>query len=501
MKKLVTCLFLFLVFGFQIGQAQITVDGDPSEWTGTAPSTANTSVYSAGTAGSPVGYNEWIWTDANDDERTDFGTDSRVNIVEVRVSGDNDNIYFLFKMEDIDLDNGDGAPLVQISVDKDMDGTGTDWLAENSDTKVPTDALWEHLIYTKFGPSGNTAQPNIWDEGFTNNRAAGSAVCSATNDVIEMSIPWSELGSPITADNTTLRFTFSSYRQNANASSETWDTGGDNSKGDCLDYVTPTTGNTYGALVGFNNVGTNDGGQLDSYQDIVFLDNPDQTLNVQLASFFAVGGNNRVALKWITESELNNLGFILKRGYRAEGPYEQIADYTRDPELKGHGTSSTKHVYTYTDLSVLNGVTYWYKIIDVDINGVRTEHDPVSATPNANTGDLELVNNLNVPQKYSLAQNYPNPFGEGRVNNVNSATRIRFSIPEVNRSAVNVRLSVYDVTGRKVADLLNTRLGTGEYEVTWNGRDAVGVNLPSGIYFYVLQSENFVATKKMMLVR
>jgi len=152
MKQSATFVFLALLFSvFSSSFAQITVDGSAAEWTGTAPAVANTSVYSAGTAGSPIGYNEWIWTDANDDERTNFGSDAQVNLLEARVTGDNSNIYFLFRMEDIDNAEGNGAPQVQISVDKDMDGTGTDWLANNADTQAPSTALWEHLIYTSFG--------------------------------------------------------------------------------------------------------------------------------------------------------------------------------------------------------------------------------------------------------------------------------------------------------------------------------------------------------------
>ena len=480
-------LFLMATFAF----AQITVDGSAADWTGTAPITANSSVYSAGTAGSPVGYNEWIWTDANDDERTDFGSDAQVNLLEARVSGDNSNIYFLFRMEDISIAEGDGAPLVQISVDKDMDGTGTDWLGGNADTQAPSSALWEHLIYTRFGPNSNVEPPHLWDEGWTNNRTAGSAVCSATNDVIEIAVPWTELESPITADNTVLRFTFSFYRQN-NSNGDVWDTGGDDSRGDCLDYVTPTTGNTWGALVPFNINGTNDGGILDSYQDITFLNDPDQTLNVHLASFRAVAGNGKVALQWVTESELDNLGFILQRAAEENGDYQEIANYRDNEALKGAGTTSRKTVYVFNDHSVFNGQTYWYKLIDVDMNGVCKEHPVISATPRVNAGDLGMATNGSLPSKYALHQNFPNPFNPG--------TTIRFEIPD-EKEAVNIRLSIYNLAGQKVIDLVKSSLGSGTYEVRWNGRNNFGQPLPSGVYFYVISSENFSASRKLMLMK
>lgn len=500
MKQSATFVFLALLFSvFSSSFAQITVDGSAAEWTGTAPAVANTSVYSAGTAGSPIGYNEWIWTDANNDERTDFGSDAQVNLLEARVTGDNSNIYFLFRMEDIGNAEGNGAPQVQISVDKDMDGTGTDWLANNADTQAPSTALWEHLIYTSFGPNSNTEAPHLWDEGFSNARTAGSAVCSATNDVIEMAVPWIELESPITADNTVLRFTFSVYRENG-SDSNVWDTGADNSKGDCLDYVTPTAGNTYDALIGFNIGGTNDGGILDSYQDITFLNDPDQTLNVQLASFRAVAGNGKVALQWVTESELDNLGFILQRATAENGDYREIANYRDNEALKGAGTTSRQTVYVFNDHGVFNGQTYWYKLIDVDMNGVRTEHKVISATPRANAGNLDMTTNGSLPSMYALHQNFPNPFGEGHSFRSNPETTIRFDIPG-EKNAVSTTLSIYNLAGQKIADLIDASLSSGSYSVRWNGRSSTGNLLPSGIYFYVIRSENFMASRKLMLMK
>ncbi len=219
----------------------------------------------------------------------------------------------------------------------------------------------------------------------------------------------------------------------------------------------------------------------------------DGSLPVELTSFVALAGNSKVTLQWVTQSEINNQGFIITRAYRQNGDYQPIANYKNNASLKGSGTSSTKHVYSYSDQNVLNDVTYWYKLIDVNINGVRTEHAAVSATPQANNANLIMVNNGNRPQQFALHQNYPNPF--------NPSTRIRFDIPQLSDGAANVRLSIFDVTGKKVVDLLHTQLGAGVYEANWNGKNIQGVNLPSGIYFSVLQSKNYRATRKLMLVR
>jgi hypothetical protein len=89
-----------------------------------------------------------------------------------------------------------------------------------------------------------------------------------------------------------------------------------------------------------------------------------------------------------------------------------------------------------------------------------------------------------IPNAYSLEQNYPNPF--------NPATLIRFSIPEQGL----VSIKVFNLLGEEVATLVNGELSTGNYEVSFNG-----AKLSSGIYFYTITTDNFVATKKMILMK
>ncbi len=89
-----------------------------------------------------------------------------------------------------------------------------------------------------------------------------------------------------------------------------------------------------------------------------------------------------------------------------------------------------------------------------------------------------------VPKDFYINQNYPNPF--------NPETKIKFGLPK----SGNVKLSVYDASGRVVEELVNQQLNSGTFEVTWNGS-----NLSSGAYFYKLETEGFVETKKMILVK
>ena len=109
-------------------------------------------------------------------------------------------------------------------------------------------------------------------------------------------------------------------------------------------------------------------------------------------------------------------------------------------------------------------------------NGVYGDINLTGITQNTNT----------VPEKFNLHQNYPNPF--------NPTTKIKFDISA--NTAGQTFLSVYDLLGRAVATLVNEQLQPGTYEVTFDGS-----NLPSGVYFYKLNSGNFTATKKLVLLK
>ncbi|HEY4612452.1 MAG TPA: T9SS type A sorting domain-containing protein [Bacteroidota bacterium] len=96
---------------------------------------------------------------------------------------------------------------------------------------------------------------------------------------------------------------------------------------------------------------------------------------------------------------------------------------------------------------------------------------------------------LPLPATFELSQNYPNPF--------NPTTRISFIVPKQS----HVTLHVYDMMGRVVTTLMDEVLPPGKHAATWNGRTTDGRLTASGIYFYALKSEGYVATRKMLLLK
>jgi hypothetical protein len=96
---------------------------------------------------------------------------------------------------------------------------------------------------------------------------------------------------------------------------------------------------------------------------------------------------------------------------------------------------------------------------------------------------------IQTAQKFALHQNYPNPF--------NPTTTITFTLSEMS----NVRVEVFNVLGERVRILTNGRYGAGNYAVIWDGLNASGIQVPSGVYFYRLISDMGVQVKNMMLLK
>ncbi len=98
-----------------------------------------------------------------------------------------------------------------------------------------------------------------------------------------------------------------------------------------------------------------------------------------------------------------------------------------------------------------------------------------------------------IPEKYVLNQNIPNPFNPDKI----GTTKIQYLLPQNS----NVSLKIYNIKGELVKTLVGENKSAGSYNVIWNGKDNSGKDLVSGIYFYKIQTDKFSDIKKMLLVR
>ena len=201
---------------------------------------------------------------------------------------------------------------------------------------------------------------------------------------------------------------------------------------------------------------------------VIYLDqvtwNPDGELPVELVSFNASVDKNTINLRWITSTELNNSGFEVERR-TANSSYKKIAF------VQGKGTTTQSNGYTYSDVVNQTGI-YIYRLKQVDLDGTFEYSNEI------------MVNVIALPGQYALAQNYPNPF--------NPTTSIEYVIPQTGF----VNLSVFNLLGERVAELVNEIMESGNHTIVFDAS-----RLSSGTYIYTLSVNGNVVTKKMTLIK
>ncbi|NUN71279.1 MAG: T9SS type A sorting domain-containing protein [Bacteroidetes bacterium] len=195
-------------------------------------------------------------------------------------------------------------------------------------------------------------------------------------------------------------------------------------------------------------------------------------LAVELTHFSgAVQYNNRVVLYWTTAGEVDNVGFDVERmsydrGAAQNGRWHSVGF------VEGHGTTDSAHEYMFVDTGADPARRNVFRLRQIDRNGAFT-YSPET-----------VVDGSTTPGILSLHQNYPNPF--------NPATAIKYSVPEDG----DVKLTVYDITGREVLQLVDRVQKAGTYTVTLSGAD-----LASGVYCAVLSSGAMRRSITMVLLK
>ncbi|KAA3601475.1 MAG: T9SS C-terminal target domain-containing protein [Calditrichaeota bacterium] len=211
--------------------------------------------------------------------------------------------------------------------------------------------------------------------------------------------------------------------------------------------------------------------------------NTDEPLSVELKSFYAKQIERKVKLYWRTETETNNVGFKIYRSNN-NSDFSMIADYRNFEELTGQLNSTTENSYSFVDSKVEIGNEYSYKISDINLDAKETIHSQVIK--------LYLDEDLENPienLRYELKQNFPNPF--------NPSTTIGFSI----KNEGFTKLSIFNILGQRVKNILATKLEKGNYEIGWNGTDERGNLVSNGIYYYKLESGTYYSIRKMILLK
>ncbi len=215
------------------------------------------------------------------------------------------------------------------------------------------------------------------------------------------------------------------------------------------------------------------------YPYLNWQDGEDVSLPVELISFSAESVTGGVLLRWTTESEIENLGFLVERRAWSTQPgvWNRIADYRSEKALVGQGSTTQRHDYRYIDEKVILGMTYEYRLSDINYSGDVDIHDIIEIT------FLDKKPAL-LSKPFTLNNSYPNPF--------NSMMTISYQIQKT--SVVN--LAVYSIDGRLIETLVNDTKDAGYYTINWNANSVV-----SGIYLYRINVGEFSAVKKCLVVK
>ncbi len=237
--------------------------------------------------------------------------------------------------------------------------------------------------------------------------------------------------------------------------------------------------------------GTNDGilgsGTLSDSADPTWVLS-DMPLPVTLSNFTAayIQDSEMVSISWITQSEINSIGWNIYRSTENEDFLKLNGDI-----IIGAGTSSEPTHYSFSDDWVLTeNTTYEYWLENLDISNINVMYGPISVKihmdEDEEDGEVpDLIDN------FGLFQNYPNPF--------NPNTTISFCMQE----DTTVELIIFDIKGKIVRTLVkNQIISKGKVcNYTWNGLNDNGEVVGSGIYFYKLKADSYETTKKMILMK
>jgi hypothetical protein len=290
------------------------------------------------------------------------------------------------------------------------------------------------------GPANNGTVENVSSGSYSGMSFAYKhmgSMSSVTNEGWEMKIPLSAIG----ASSVTTFELLAVYGGDAFLSANT------------LPEIAGQSGNNLGTNPAFNVVSGNQ-------------HTTDQAMPVELTSLTATSIGYGIALSWKTATETNNHGFEVERKQSGASAWTTLG-FT-----KGQGTTNSANNYSYVDNAASTG-KYEYRLKQIDRDGKFTYSSSVEATLGLSPASVEL------------SGNYPNPF--------NPSTSISFTLGSTGRAS----LKVFDLLGKEVATVAEGTFNAGELNTfTFNAE-----NLTSGVYYYRLQSNSTVETRKMVLMK
>lgn len=220
--------------------------------------------------------------------------------------------------------------------------------------------------------------------------------------------------------------------------------------------------------------------EINNDVDFGYSDTP---LPVELSSFEIENVSSGVLINWVTESEIENLGFVLERRNIINGDWIEISNYLSNKDIEGQGTVTYRTEYEYLDKLVVPNNTYQYRIGDVDYDGKVVYHAEREITV------VGSKQNQNILTELTVNPAVPNPF--------NPITKISYGLVSDSKVLVNI----YGIDGRLITTLVDEYKTNGWHSVIWNGRNDHGKNIPGGVYIARISTGVQFKSIKLILLK
>ena len=376
------------------------------------------------------------------------------------ITWDGSNLYFAIGGSDVDADN----KVSYIYIDTDpqptaTDGTGTtSSIAWNITHTLPFTANYGFAYKVQSGDDYYNLRK--YDSGWQADQTYNGSAAVGTN-LLEVSIPWSNIGSPS-------QIYVVIFMQNDDGS-WTWSGAPSNA------FTDGNSARTFAHYLGYT---ITTGVSPDASGNV------DASLPVELTLFNATPLKSAIKLNWITESEIDNLGFLLDRSLDPLSGFTTIADYRFVPELQGQGSVTYRTDYLYTDTEVVPGTKYYYILSDVTGNPEHGEPVTRHTDKMVNATPLWAESETGILKDFRLLKVYPNPFNP--VASISYATDVDG----------NVQMDIIDMNGNVVKSLIKGYHSAGSYELDW-----VPDELSAGVYFCQTISAEHQVTRKIIYLK
>ena len=158
-------------------------------------------------------------------------------------------------------------------------------------------------------------------------------------------------------------------------------------------------------------------------------------------------------------------------------------------KFSGSGTESLQDSLVFLLLTVSINENFMGETIISITNFNWNEEDVLDVAAEMVIGYGLHVHSTEIPSAFSLSQNFPNPF--------NPYTNIRYDIPK----DVFLNISIYDMMGKMINNIVNQHQNPGHFSVVWDGKNTKGENVAAGLYIYMIDAGEFRQTKKMILLK